>query len=88
MGGCVGHDPAAALVVDGRVVAAVEEERLIRDKHAKGRQASEAARFCLEHAGLKPSDVDAVAIPFAPLAFFIPAAGISLDATGMRPTAR
>ncbi|MDP6250600.1 MAG: carbamoyltransferase C-terminal domain-containing protein [Verrucomicrobiota bacterium] len=72
MGGCVGHDPAAALVVDGRVVAAVEEERLIRDKHAKGRQASEAARFCLEHAGLKPSDVDAVAIPFAPLAFFHP----------------
>ena len=34
----VGHDPAAALVVDGRVVAAAEEERFLRDKHAKGKE--------------------------------------------------
>ncbi|HEU4321604.1 MAG TPA: hypothetical protein VFS21_00510 [Roseiflexaceae bacterium] len=32
-----GHDPAAALVVDGRLAAAVEEERLCRVKHAPTR---------------------------------------------------
>lgn len=62
LGGAVGHDPAAALVIDGKVVAAAEEERFLRDKHAKGKQAERAAQFCLSHAGLKPSDVQAVAI--------------------------
>lgn len=73
LGGMVGHDPAAALVVDGEVVAAAEEERFVREKHAKGRQAEEAARFCLRHAGLKPADVQAVAIPFAPISLGSPA---------------
>ena len=48
LGGAVGHDPAAALVVDGRVIAAAEEERFNRDKHAKGLQAEQAAKFCLQ----------------------------------------
>lgn len=73
LGGAVGHDPAAALVVDGQVIAAAEEERFNRDKHAKGRQAELAAQFCLQHAGLKPSDVQAVAYPFAPISLFSPA---------------
>ncbi|MBI2929425.1 MAG: carbamoyltransferase [Verrucomicrobia bacterium] len=73
LGGMVGHDPAAALVVDGQVVAAAEEERFLRDKHAKGKQAEHAAQFCLKHAGLKPSDVQAVAIPFAPISISSPA---------------
>lgn len=73
LGGMVGHDPAAALVVDGEVVAAAEEERFLREKHAKGRQAEQAARFCLRHAGLKPTDVQAVAIPFAPISLGTPA---------------
>jgi carbamoyltransferase len=73
LGGMVGHDPAAALVLDGTVVAAAEEERFIRDKHAKGRQAEYAAQFCLKFAGIKPSDVQAVAIPFAPVSIFGPA---------------
>jgi carbamoyltransferase len=73
LGGAVGHDPAAALVVDGRVVAAAEEERFLRDKHAKGKQAEQAAQFCLKFAGLKPSDVQAVAYPFAPISLFGPA---------------
>jgi glycogen synthase len=34
LAGALGHDPAAALIVDGKLVAAVEEERLIRRKHA------------------------------------------------------
>lgn len=73
LGGMVGHDPAAALVVDGMVVAAAEEERFLRDKHAKGKQAEEAAKFCLKHAGLKPGDVQVVAIPYAPVSLFGPA---------------
>ncbi len=73
LGGAVGHDPAAALVVDGKVVAAAEEERFIRDKHAKGRQAKEATLWALKDAGLKPSDVQAVAYPFAPISLFGPA---------------
>ena len=39
LGGAVGHDPAAAIVVDGKVVAAAEEERFNRNKHSKGLQA-------------------------------------------------
>ncbi len=73
LGGAVGHDPAAALVVDGKVVAAAEEERFLRDKHAKNKQAELASQFCLSFAGLKPSDVQAVAIPFAPVSIFGPA---------------
>ena len=69
----MGHDPAAALVIDGKVVAAAEEERFNRDKHAKGLQAEQAAQFCLRFAGLKPSDVQAVAYPFAPISIFSPA---------------
>ncbi len=73
LSGAVSHDPSAALYIDGRLVAAAEEERFIRDKHAKGRMPLEAARFCLDCAGIRPSDVDAVAIPFAPIGIFGPA---------------
>ena len=73
LGGAVGHDPSAALVVDGKVVAAAEEERFLRDKHAKGLQAEQAAKFCLNFAGLKPSDVQIVAYPFSAISIFGPA---------------
>ena len=72
LGGAVGHDPSASLVVDGQVMAAADEERFNRDKHAKGLQAELATKFCLQHAGLKPSDVQVVAYPFAPVSFFNP----------------
>ncbi|MBV6476165.1 MAG: nebramycin 5' synthase [Rhodocyclaceae bacterium] len=67
LSGSLSHDPSAALYIDGRLVAAAEEERFIRDKHAKGRMPFEAAKFCLDFAGIRPADVDAVAIPFAPI---------------------
>src|SRR5262245_2288401 len=73
LGGAVGHDPAAAIVVDGRIVAAAEEERFTRNKHAKGLQAERAARFCLAQAGVKPADVQVVAYPFAPVSIWGPA---------------
>ncbi len=53
------HDAAAALVVDGRVVAAAQEERFTRRRHDASFP-EHAARFCLEHAGLRLRDLDAV----------------------------
>jgi len=70
LSGPLGHDPSAALYINGKLVAAVEEERLARDKHAKNRMPVESARFCLQQAGIKPADVDAVAIPYAPISLF------------------
>ncbi|MDA1231230.1 MAG: carbamoyltransferase [Planctomycetota bacterium] len=60
-------DASAALVVDGQLVAAVEEERFNRIKHWAGFPV-ESIRWCLEKAGLSPTDVDHVAISFNPRA--------------------
>lgn len=68
--GALNHDPSAALYVDDKLVAAAEEERFIRDKHAKGKMPCEAAKFCLEYAGVKPEAVAVVAVPFAPISIF------------------
>ena len=54
------HDSAAALVVDGEIIAAAQEERFTRVKHDSGFPAH-AVRFCLEQAKLKPADLDYVA---------------------------
>jgi carbamoyltransferase len=54
-------DAAAALVVDGELVAAAEEERFSRVKHVAGFPGL-AAAWCLEEAGLAPEDLDHVAI--------------------------
>lgn len=67
LSGAVYHDAAAALFIDGELVAAAEEERFIRDKHAKNRHPEESVRFCLDFAGLKPGDIHAVAYPYAPI---------------------
>src|ERR1700735_3015444 len=58
---------SAAIVVDGRLIAAVEEERLNRVKYAAGLPVR-AIQFCLDRAGLKPSEVDHIAIPRDPRA--------------------
>jgi len=60
-----GHDASAAIIVDGKVVAAVEEERFSRRKHAKDECPHTSVKFCLKTAGLKPHDIDAVAFPWA-----------------------
>ena len=70
LAGAVGHDPAAALFVDSKLVAAVEEERLIRRKHAKGELPYHSARQCLQIAGLRGADVTHIAIPYAPISLF------------------
>ncbi len=53
------HDSAAALVVDGQLVAAVAEERLSRIKH-QGGVPRKAVQFCLDTAGISIDDVDHV----------------------------
>ncbi len=67
------HDPSAALVVDGRTVAAAEEERFSRRKHGKRpvpfsawELPELAAAWCLEQAGLRADQLDAVTYSFDP----------------------
>ncbi|TFV46270.1 carbamoyltransferase C-terminal domain-containing protein [Blastococcus sp. TF02A_35] len=67
------HDPAAALVVDGKIVAAAEEERFSRRKHGKRPLPWSAwelpelsAAWCLKQAGIRPEELDAVAYSFDP----------------------
>ena len=67
------HDPAAALVIDGKVVAAAEEERFSRRKHGKRPLPWSAwelpelsAAWCLKNAGLRPEELDAVGYSFDP----------------------
>ncbi|TDQ51542.1 carbamoyltransferase family protein [Actinorugispora endophytica] len=67
------HDPAAALVVDGRIVAAAEEERFSRRKHGKEpvpfaawEPPAQAMRWCLERAGVRADELDAVGYSYDP----------------------
>jgi carbamoyltransferase len=58
---------SAAIVVDGQLLAAVEEERLNRVKYAAGLPAR-AIQYCLDQAGVKLSEVDHIAVPRNPWA--------------------
>lgn len=63
------HDSAAALLCDGEIVAAAQEERFTRKKHDAGFPA-EAVRFCFEQAGIRAEDVDFVAFYDKPILKF------------------
>jgi carbamoyltransferase len=63
------HDSAAALVIDGDIVAAAQEERFTRRKHDPDFP-REAIRYCLSEAGLSPIDLDYVAFYDKPLRKF------------------
>jgi carbamoyltransferase len=63
------HDSAAALLDDGRIVAAAQEERFTRKKFDAGFPAA-AVRFCLEQAGCSLADIDFVACHDKPLRRF------------------
>jgi carbamoyltransferase len=67
------HDPAAALVTDGHIVAAAEEERFTRRKHGKRpvpfstwELPEQSARWCLGEGGISPADLDAIAYSYDP----------------------
>ncbi len=79
------HDPSAALVVNGRIVAAAEEERFNRRKHGKRpvpfsawELPEQSAKWCLAAAGLRPADLDAVAYSYDP-SLCQPAEELGLD---------
>jgi predicted NodU family carbamoyl transferase len=61
--GC--HDTAAAIVCDGYLVAAAEEERFSRNKHERGFP-RQAIAYCLREAGLRMSQIDVLAFPELP----------------------
>ena len=63
------HDSAAALLSDGEIVAAAQEERFTRKKHDSAYPAK-AVAFCLERAGIKPQDLDFVAFYDKPVLKF------------------
>ena len=63
------HDSAAALVVDGEIVAAAQEERFTRIK-ADQNFPAESAKYCLAQAGISVSQLDAVAFYDKPLLKF------------------
>ena len=63
------HDSAAALIRDGKIVAAAQEERFTRKKHDPDFPAN-AIRYCLEEAGLTMADIDGVVYYDKPLIKF------------------
>ncbi len=63
------HDSAAALIIDGNIVAAVQEERFTRDKHTADFPKN-AIRYCLDEAGLRIDELDAIVFYDKPLLKF------------------
>ncbi len=63
------HDSAAAIVVDGKLIAAAQEERFTRIKHTEVFPTN-AVRYCLEEAGLSIDELDAVVFYDKPLLKF------------------
>src|SRR5690348_4482184 len=63
------HDSAAALVLDGRIEAAAQEERFTRIKHDHAFP-SHAVDYCLREAGLSHADLDYIAFYDKPLTKF------------------
>jgi len=63
------HDSAAALVIDGEILAAAQEERFTRKKHDPGFP-GQAIAYCLREAGLQLSDIDHIVFYDKPLIKF------------------
>lgn len=63
------HDSAAALLCDGKIIAAAQQERFSRKKHDE-RFPANALRYCLEEAGIGITDLDAVVFYDKPLVKF------------------
>jgi len=66
---CFYHDSAAALLIDGEIVAAAQEERFTRIKHDPSFPAK-AILYCLEEGKISPSDLDCVIFYDKPLLTF------------------
>ena len=57
------HDAAASLMINGKLICSVEEERLFRQKDALGLLPINAIKKCLKEASIKMNDVDLIALP-------------------------
>jgi len=80
------HDPSAALVAGGRIVAAAEEERFSRRKHGKPPVAfstwelpERAVRWCLERGDVRAGELDAVAYSYDPALAPAPRGDLTAD---------
>ena len=83
---CYYHDAAAALVVDGRIVAAAQEERFSRKKH-DSRFPAQAITYCLEAGGVAAADLTYVVFYDKPLLKFerILETSLAYAPRGLRP---
>lgn len=63
------HDSAAAIVINGKIIAAAQEERFTREKHTKEFPV-EAIKYCLEESGLEINELDAVVFYDKPMLTF------------------
>ena len=61
------YNPSACILINGHIAGLIEEERLVRIKHAPRLLPRRSSDWVLQAAGLTWEDVDAVAIPFVPL---------------------
>lgn len=62
------HDSAAALIIDGTLIATAEEERFNRQRHYKGTP-HRAIAWCLKEGGVELRDIDVIAVSYNPYAF-------------------
>ncbi|HEY0166637.1 MAG TPA: carbamoyltransferase C-terminal domain-containing protein [Jatrophihabitans sp.] len=83
----LGHDAAAAVIVDGRLVAAVEEERLNREKKT-AKFPVNAVQWCLDYAGLSFDEIDAFAFPWNYSDSLVNSIIADLSASGLGPEAK
>ena len=57
------HDAAATLLIDGKLVCSVEEERLVRQKDSHGLLPIYSISACLKEANITMKDVDLITLP-------------------------
>ena len=75
------HDSAAALVCDGEIIAAAQEERFSRKKH-DSRFPGEAVAYCLRESGLELSGIDFIVFYDKPLIGQTPISRVSRASRG------
>jgi carbamoyltransferase len=80
------HDPAAALVIDGKIIAAAEEERFSRRKHGKRpvpfstwELPEQSAAWCLSEGQVSARDLDAIAYSYDPSLAGLPSGEITTN---------
>lgn len=58
----IGHDSSSALIIDGKIVADVAEERFVRIKHYAGLPI-QSIQYCLDYGKVNITDIDIIAVP-------------------------